>query len=226
MVNRVEGVAEPYDLVIFDCDGVLVDSETLGIKIDHAFLVEVGWPLTESEIIDRFVGRSDADVIAEVEANVGPLLPEAIERWRASYRERFDTDLVAVEGIVEALDELAKRDALTCVASSSTHSGLRKKLGITGLFERFEGRIFSATDVVNGKPAPDLFLHAAAHFDIEPSRCAVVEDSQHGVQAARAAGMRAFAFGGGVTPGERLAGPNTVVFTDMRDLPSLLTSSP
>lgn len=219
-------MADSFELVIFDCDGVLVDSETLGIKIDHAFLAEVGWPLSEAEIIDRFVGRSDADVVAEVEANVGPLTPDAVARWRASYRERFAAELVAIEGIVEALDELATKDTLTCVASSSTHGSLHRKLTKTGLYERFEGRIFSATDVANGKPAPDLFLHAAAHFAIEPGRCAVVEDSQHGVQAARAAGMRAFAYGGGVTPPEKLEGPNTVVFTNMRDLPSLLTSSP
>jgi HAD superfamily hydrolase (TIGR01509 family) len=205
---------------------VLVDSETLGIKIDHAFLAEVGWPLTEAEIIDRFVGRSDVDVVAEVEAKVGPLTPDAVERWRSAYRERFAAELVAIEGIVEALDELAERDTLTCVASSSTHGSLQRKLTKTGLYERFEGRIFSATDVENGKPAPDLFLHAAAHFAIDPLRCAVVEDSQHGVQAARAAGMRAFAYGGGVTPPEKLEGPNTVVFTAMRDLPSLLTTSP
>src|SRR4051794_34530316 len=98
---------------------------------------------------------------------------------------------------------------------------MRRTLGLTGLFDRFEGRIFSADDVARGKPAPDLFLHAADRMGAAPARCAVVEDSAYGVAAARAAGMRAYGYGGGVTPGERLA-VGTVVFTDMRELPVLL----
>ena len=93
------------------------------------------------------------------------------------------------------------------MASSSSHERLRHTLGLTGLLERFDGRIFSAEEVENGKPAPDLFLHAAATLGADPARCAVVEDSRHGVEAARAAGMRAFAYAGGVTPAERLQGP-------------------
>jgi len=96
-------------------------------------------------------------------------------------------------------------------------------LDLTGLWDRFEGRIFSATEVAHGKPAPDLFLHAAERMGVDPAACAVVEDSRYGVEAARAAGMRAFAYGGGLTPPERLAGPGTVVFDDMRELPGLLS---
>jgi hypothetical protein len=92
-------------------------------------------------------------------------------------------------------------------------------LGLTGLLERFDGRIFSAEEVEHGKPAPDLFLHAAATIGADPARCAVVEDSRHGVDAARAAGMCAFAYAGGVTSAERLAGPGTVVFSEMHELP-------
>lgn len=99
---------------------------------------------------------------------------------------------------------------------------MRFTLGITGLFPRFEGRIFSATEVQHGKPAPDLFLHAARTMGIAPEACAVVEDSRYGLQAARAAGMRAFAYAGGMTPADRLEGPSTVVFDDMRRLPGLL----
>ena len=99
---------------------------------------------------------------------------------------------------------------------------MRLTLGLTGLYERFEGRIFSATEVANGKPAPDLFLHAAATLGADPARCAVVEDSRYGVEAARAAGMRAFGYAGGLTAAERLAGPATTVFHDMRELPALL----
>ncbi len=100
---------------------------------------------------------------------------------------------------------------------------MRHTLGVTGLYERFAGRIFSAAEVARGKPAPDLFLHAARQMGIDPAACVVVEDSRPGVQAARAAGMRAFGYAGGLTPAERLAGPGTVVFDDMRELPGLVT---
>ena len=109
----------------------------------------------------------------------------------------------------------------TCIASSGTHDYLRYTLGLTGLYERFAGRIFSADDVVNGKPAPDLFLHAAERMAAEPAGCVVVEDSRYGVEA-RAAGMRALAYAGGLWPAERLDGPNTIVFKDMRELPRVL----
>jgi beta-phosphoglucomutase-like phosphatase (HAD superfamily) len=99
---------------------------------------------------------------------------------------------------------------------------MRYTLGLTGLYERFAGRIFSVSDVARGKPAPDLFLYAAQRMGVEPQRCAVVEDSRWGVEAARAAEMRAFGYAGGLTAPERLAGPDTIVFDDMRDLPRLL----
>jgi beta-phosphoglucomutase-like phosphatase (HAD superfamily) len=102
---------------------------------------------------------------------------------------------------------------------------MRFTLGLTGLWDRFAGRIFSAHDVARGKPAPDLFLHAAARMGVAPAACAVVEDSRWGVEAARAAGMRAFGYAGGLTPAERLEGAGTIVFRDMRDLPALLTAS-
>ena len=111
----------------------------------------------------------------------------------------------------------------TCVASSGTHERMRYTLGLTGLYDRFAGRIFSTTEVAHGKPAPDLFLHAAARMGVDPSACAVVEDSRYGVEAARAAGMRALGYAGGLTPVEFLEGPDTMIFTDMRALPRLLT---
>ena len=110
----------------------------------------------------------------------------------------------------------------TCVASSGTHEYLRHMLGLTGLYERFAGRIFSVEDVSTGKPAPDLFLHAAEQMAAEPAGCVVVEDSRAGVEAARAAGMRVLAFTGGLSTAELLDGPNTMMFDDMRRLPWLL----
>jgi HAD superfamily hydrolase (TIGR01509 family) len=211
------------DLVIFDCDGVLVDSERLAIRVDVQVLASLGWPMTEDEVVRRFVGKSDAHMRREIEEHLGRKLPGDWDAgFRDLYLDTFRRELRPVDGIVEALDGISTP---TCVASSGTHDKMRFTLGLTGLWVRFEGRIFSATEVANGKPAPDLFLHAAARMGAEPSACAVVEDSRFGVAAARAAGMRAFGYAGGVTAADQLAGEGTVVFTDMRDLPRLLAGA-
>jgi HAD superfamily hydrolase (TIGR01509 family) len=211
-----------FELVIFDCDGVLIDSERIAVKVDAEILREVGWQLTEAEIIERFMGRSDAYMRGEIEAAIGRPLGED---WGAALRPRFraamEAELEPVEGIVDALDRITLP---ACVASSSTHDHLQFALGLTGLLDRFDGRIFSATDVEHGKPAPDLFLHAAATLGVPPDRCAVVEDSRYGIEAARAAGMRAFGYAGGLTPRDRLAGPATTVFDHMHELPDLIAA--
>lgn len=213
----------PYpELTIFDCDGVLVDSERIAIRIDAVVLADLGWPLSEAEIIERFVGRSEEHMVREIEAQLGRRLPA---NWEAAYQNlyvtAFERELRAVEGVVDALDRIT---SATCVASSGSHARIERSLRRTDLYGRFEGRIFSASEVANGKPAPDLFLHAAARLGVPPARCAVVEDSRYGVEAARAAGMAAFGYAGGVTPGHRLEGPRTVVFSDMRRLPDLLAA--
>ena len=217
--NRVTSL-RPIELVIFDCDGVLIDSERLAVKVDVLVLRELGWPLSEADVIERFVGRSDRDTQAAIEAHLGRRLPAGWQdRYQPLYKEAFATGLAPVEGVLTALDAITAR---RCVASSGTHEYLRYTLGLTGLYERFAGRIFSSEDVARGKPAPDRFLHAARRMDVDPSGCVVVEDSRPGVEAARAAGMRVLAFAGGLTRAELLKGPNTIVFGDMRDLPSLL----
>jgi HAD superfamily hydrolase (TIGR01509 family) len=208
------------ELVIFDCDGVLIDSERLAIKIDVQVLHELGWPLSEAEVIERFVGRSDRDMQAAIEAQLHRTLPADFgEQVRRRYREVFETELTPIAGVVQALDLISEP---SCVASSGTHEHLRYTLGLTGLYERFAGRIFSSQDVAAGKPAPDLFLYAAKRMGCAPDGCVVVEDSRAGVQAARAAGMRVLAFAGGLTPRELLDGPDTLVFADMLELPGLL----
>jgi HAD superfamily hydrolase (TIGR01509 family) len=213
-------VTDAFDLIIFDCDGVLVDSERLSIRVDAIFLERLGWPMSSDEIVERWVGRSDADMRAEIEEHIGGPIPGDIdEEFSRIYRETFDRELMAVDGIREALDAITTP---RCVASSGGHEKIRRSLALTGLTDYFGDRIFSATDVAHGKPAPDLFLLAARSLGAEPGRCAVVEDSVHGVEAALAAGMRAFAYAGGVTPAERLARPGAVVFDDMRELPGLL----
>lgn len=212
----------PIDLVIFDCDGVLVDSERLAVRIDQAVLADLGWRLSEREIVHRFVGRSAAHFRESVEEHLGRSLADD---WEAPYQhlydEAFERDLAPVPGVASALDRIATA-AATCVASSGSHEKIRRTLGLTGLLSRFEGRIFSAADVSDGKPAPDLFLHAAARMGVPPDRCVVIEDSRFGVAAARAAGMRAFGYAGGLTPPQWLAGENTIVFNDMERLPELL----
>jgi HAD superfamily hydrolase (TIGR01509 family) len=213
-------VSLPISLVIFDCDGVLVDTERIAVRIDVVVLEKLGWPMSEAEVIERFMGRSDEEMTAEIEKHLGHKLAATWEEpFRHLYREAFAAELTAVPGVVEALDALT---VPTCVASSGTHEKMRFTLGLTGLYERFAGRIFSASEVARGKPAPDLFLHAALRMGVPPARCAVVEDSRYGVEAARAAGMRAFGYAGGLAPKGALAGPQTIVFEDMRDLPGLL----
>jgi HAD superfamily hydrolase (TIGR01509 family) len=210
----------PAELVIFDCDGVLIDSERLSVRVDVEMLRELGWPLTEAEVIERFVGRSDRDTRAAIEAHLGHPLPDGWgEQIERRYRDLFAAELVPVEGIVQALQAIPEP---TCIASSGTHDHLRYTLGLTGLYDRFAGRIFSSEDVSQGKPAPDLFLYAAAQMGVAPERCVVVEDSRNGVLAARGAGMRALAFAGGHPPAQLLAGPGTTVFSEMRELPSLI----
>ena len=211
------------DLVIFDCDGVLVDSERLSIRVDKVYLDRLGWPMDEAEIVERFVGRSDADMRAEIEAHLGgPIPPDIDEEFERTYRETFERELTAVDGIELALDAIAAAGLGVCVASSGGHAKIRRSLELTGLSRHFDDRIFSATDVARGKPAPDLFLHAADAMGAEPERTAVVEDSAHGVAASVAAGMTTLAYAGGVTPAARLAGPGVEVFDDMRELPGLL----
>jgi HAD superfamily hydrolase (TIGR01509 family) len=149
-----------------------------------------------------------------------------VPEWQTTYETRlhraFHSDLTVVDGIVHALHEIT---TLSCVASSGTHDKMQITLGLTGLLVHFQGRIFSATEVANGKPAPDLFLHAASRMGVTPSKCVVVEDSKSGDEAARAAGMRSLGYAGGLTPAEWLEGPGTVVFDDMTLLPALVAAN-
>jgi HAD superfamily hydrolase (TIGR01509 family) len=216
-------VVKPLELVIFDCDGVLVDSERVTVPVDVVVLAKLGWPATEAEVIEQLVGQSDEGFVQAIERQLGRRLPDNwADQFAPLYQAALESELAPVEGIVEALDRIRTS---TCVASNGNDAKIRFTLSRTGLYHRFHGRIFSASEVARGKPAPDLFLHAAARMGADPAACAVVEDSRYGIQAARAAGMRAFGYAGGLTPAERLEGRGTVVFDDMRDLPRLLGQS-
>ncbi len=214
------GMIKPIELVIFDCDGVLVDSERLAVRLQVALGAELGWPITADEVVERFIGRSKESIVGQIAERLGA---ETAALWWSllvrRHRDAVDTGLDPVDGLPEALAALTLP---TCVASSGSHAKMRHTLGRTGLYAHFEGRIYSASEVSRGKPAPDLFLYAARRMGVDPAACAVVEDSGPGVAAARAAGMRAFGYAGGPTPAARLEGPDTVVFGDMRALPGLL----
>jgi HAD superfamily hydrolase (TIGR01509 family) len=209
----------PPELVIFDCDGVLVDSEPIANRILAAALVEAGLDTTYEETTRETTGLSMASVLAWAEGRLGRPLPANFEaRVQTDTFAAFRRDLAPVPGVAEALDQI---DLPVCVASSGEVAKIRLSLGLTGLLPRFEGRIFSAAQVARGKPFPDLFLHAAKAMQAQPAGCAVIEDSVPGVQAARAAGMDVLAYAaGGAEPGLAAAGART--FADMAELSGLL----
>lgn len=210
-------------LVIFDCDGVLVDSERLVQDVDMRMIRALGWPITRAEIFDQHLGRSEADVIANIAARTAaPLPPTFVAERDAAYLQAFRAGLVAVPGVEKAILELHEQGWATCVGSSGSHDRIRLTLGLTGLLPLFEGRIFSAQDVPRSKPSPDLFLHAAKTMGVRPERTIVVEDSPSGVRAARAAGIRVIAYAG-LTPAGLLGAADTVV-TDMAELTQAIRS--
>ncbi|MDX7953504.1 HAD family hydrolase [Lichenihabitans sp. Uapishka_5] len=192
----------PNDLLIFDCDGVLVDSEPLALQALHTVLNEAGVPATVDLVMSCF-GMKQADALRRIGAATGhPVPPDVPERLWPVTRQLFEAGLEAMPGVVDALRSLPP-DLRRCVASSSQPERIRVSLALTGLAPWFEPHLFSSSAVLHGKPAPDLFLLAAARMGVMPCRCAVIEDSVFGIEAARAAGMTAFGFTGGghVGPG-------------------------
>ncbi|CAN5650454.1 HAD family hydrolase [soil metagenome] len=209
------------ELVVFDCDGVLVDSERLTVVVEARVLTEMGWPITSAEVVERGMGTSSQ--LADLEQRFGAdWARDFDERTTAELHETFDRELTAIDGVATLLDHLDEQGVPTCVASSGSHGRMRRTLGRTGLFDRFEGRIFSASEVENGKPAPDLFLHAAAAMGVEPSACAVLEDSVYGVRAGVAAGMTVYGYAGGLTAATALADAGAITFKAMADLVAVL----
>jgi HAD superfamily hydrolase (TIGR01509 family) len=207
--------------VIFDCDGVLVDTEPAANRVLAELLTNAGLPTTPEDSMRTYMGRSWTSCMAIAAERLGRPLPERLrDEYRAGIRAAWARDLRPVDGIAEALDRI---DLPSCVASSGEHERMRFTLGRTGLLPRFEGRIFSATEVERGKPAPDLFLHAAAAVGFDPAATTVVEDTVPGVQAGRAAGMRVLAYAGH-TPAAELEAAGGVAFRDMRELPELLAA--
>jgi HAD superfamily hydrolase (TIGR01509 family) len=207
--------------VIFDCDGVLVDTEHISNRVLADLLTGAGLPTTFEDCMRDYRGRAMASVLALATQRLGgPLPADLTDRYYGEVEAIFARELQPVPGIVAALDRIALP---SCVASSGPHHKMAVTLRRAGLWERFEGRIFSASEVEHGKPAPDLFLHAAHRMGFDPAATAVVEDSVPGIEAARAAGMRALAFARHTDP-ELLAAAGGEPFTDMAELPGLLAS--
>lgn len=205
-------------LIIFDCDGVLVDSEAIASKVFAEHLTQAGHAYTPEECLMRFAGLSLDSCRAMVEAESGRLLPENffLHLQRETFA-RFSEALQPVPGVVDVLEFLREHEWPCCVASSGSHEKMAMTLEKTGLLKYFGNRIFSASDVLRGKPAPDLFLHAARSQGCPPARCIVIEDSVPGVLAGIAAGMQVCAFGD-----RHAISADAQVLTCMSELPAML----
>ncbi|MGW4544358.1 hydrolase [Streptomyces sp. WAC 01325] len=211
-----------YDLVIFDNDGVLVDSEPISNRLLATYLTELGHPTSYEDSIRDYMGSAMHRIHDLVLERTGERLPEDFDDvFHARVFAAFERELKAVPGAVDVLEKLGADGVPYCVASSGSHERIRVGHRTTGLDRYFdEGRVFSSQDVGRGKPSPDLFLHAAERMEVAPTRCLVVEDSPLGVQAAVAAGMDVYGFTA-MTPAAKLA-EATQLFSDMGELADLL----
>ncbi|WP_342708772.1 HAD family hydrolase [Bradyrhizobium sp. B124] len=214
-----------FELVIFDCDGVLVDSEVISCRAHADTLTRHGFPITPDGVLKRFLGVSDREARRIVESEIGRALPESFEaEIKHATLSLYADDLNAIAHVGEAIAAL---DLPKCVASSGTPEKIHHGLTCAGLYDQLTPHIFSATQVKRGKPAPDLFLFAAGQMGASPARCIVIEDSVAGVTGARAAGMTVLGFYGGshCTAGHedllRQAGA-AITFADMRQLSDLI----
>ncbi|MFF0008113.1 HAD family hydrolase [Streptomyces tibetensis] len=211
-----------HDLVIFDNDGVLVDSEPISNRLLAAYLTELGHPTSYEDSLRDYMGAAMHRVHDLIGERTGQRLPEDFDDvFHGRVFAAFEKELKPVAGVEELLQKLTADAVPYCVASSGSHERIRVGHRTTGLDRWFdEGRIFSSQDVGRGKPAPDLFLYAAERMRVAPERCVVVEDSPLGVRAAVAAGMDVYGFTA-MTPADRLAGA-TQLFSDMGELADML----
>lgn len=210
----------PFRHVIFDCDGVLVDSERISARVFAQLLGELGLQLELQDMFEHFVGRSMSQCLDRVADMLGrPPPPGLVATYDERTRAALEREVQPVPGIKAALERITLP---SCVASNGEHAKMRITLGEVGLWSRFEGRIFSADDVARAKPAPDVYLLAAERCGVDAADCLVVEDTPTGVAAGRAAGMTVFGFAA-LTPARRLreAGAHAI-FDDMRLLPDLI----
>jgi HAD superfamily hydrolase (TIGR01509 family) len=223
-LGRPLTVQTPWQLAIFDCDGVLVDSEAITHQVLAAALGELGLTVSLDEAFTLFMGNSLPQTVEIIERRLGRRLPEGFfPAWREQLYAAFrEAPVRAVPGVEAVLDALT---IPVCVVSNGPLRKMRTTLGVTGLLPRFENRLFSPDSGLPGKPAPDLFLAAAQAFDVGPDEVIVVEDSPTGVRGAVAAGMTVFGYAGAEhTDAAALAAAGARVFGDMRELPALLAA--
>ncbi|MCM0610237.1 MAG: HAD family hydrolase [Ideonella sp. WA131b] len=210
-------------LVIFDCDGVLVDSELLSHSVLREMIAEFGVDLTLEETLEHFMGTSTEKCLEVLNSLVGQSAPaDFFHQFRTRTFAAFARDLTSVQGAPELLAAL---HVPYCVASNGPREKMRFTLGHTGLLPLVEGRLFSAQDVARPKPAPDLFLNAAASLGAQASSCVVIEDSPTGVAAARAAGMVVYGFAAMGQSKKLFQAGAQLVFGSMSELPALLGSA-
>ncbi len=225
-IAGVEGVVAWPEVVIFDCDGVLVDSEVIALEQTRRALGAAGLHLSDAQTFGRFLGRRRDTIVQLAQEELGGQLPQDFsDDLTRDILARFATDLKGVAGVRQALAGLRAR---VCVASSSAPERIRQSLVLAGYEALFAPNIFSATMVAEGKPRPDLFLHAAGQMGVVASQCLVIEDSVAGVLAAASAGMEAFAFVGGshfrppLDLEPLIAAGAVLAFDDMAQLPALI----
>lgn len=218
-----------FDLIIFDCDGVLVDSEIIAAEVESRLLTEAGYPISAEELGERFSGMTWQNILFEVEREASiPFSASLLDRSEQLLDLRLASDVTAIPGVELALSRI---DLPRCICSNSSTARLEMMLTKVGLISSFAPHIYSAKDLGPDrvKPKPDIFLHGAAQFDLPPSQVVVVEDSVHGVRAARAAGMRVIGFTGAShtypSHADRLtdAGAETVI-ARMTDLPGVVAA--
>jgi len=210
-----------YDAVIFDCDGVLIDSEPIYNRVFAELLTENGIATTTEECIARYMGMDLTHCIKLIEKEFNTTLsPTLLSDYQTRSFKAFETELASIPDVDSIIDSL---DCPIAVASSSGHEELRFTLGLVDLYQHFNGCVYSVEDVDRGKPYPDVYLHAAEQIGVEPGRCAVIEDSVNGANAGIAAGMTVFGFAG-LTDAESLSNTGAQVFEQMNELHSLLIS--
>ena len=216
----------PLRLVIFDCDGVLADSEPLANRVSSEMMTEEGFAITPEECVHRFVGLNLEAMVPVVEAEIGrKLSPGWVERLTLRLIDAFRRELRPIPGAIEAMRAISLMGLPWRVASNSSHEEMDAKFTAMGISDMVAGRLHSYTDVAQGKPAPDLFLAAAAAEGIVPAECVVIEDSVTGARAAAAAGMPCLGFAPhGDDPRLRAAG--AWLFGSMFDLPALIGAAP
>jgi HAD superfamily hydrolase (TIGR01509 family) len=209
--------------VVFDCDGVLVDSERLSNQIFAQVITEEGLPTTFDDAVRLYLGRSTVECTADIEAALGrPLRTDVVGEYERRTFAAFRRELAAMPGIVELLDALVAAGVTRCVASSGTPEEIALRLELTSLTHYFDGRIYSAAMVPRGKPEPDLFEYAAAQLGTDPADCVLIEDSPAGVRGGKAAGMTVVGYAS-LLPPERLADAGAdLVVTDIADAWSVL----